>query len=230
MEEIVKATKAALDARPLWAPALALAGGALTAANPCVIVMVPLMLAFLSAQGADRAGGRRRIVSTLLFTAGLSITFAILGVAAIILGTLFGAVGKQWFLIGGILCILIALHLFGIVNWSVSLPEKAKKISSGWLGALLLGMMFGLVSSPCATPVLAVVLAYIASSKANIAFGFLLLLFYAVGHCILVIVAGFSYEAAARIVGDARLATANLILKKVSGAIFAAAGIYLLLK
>lgn len=230
MEGIVEATKAALDARPFWAPILALAGGALTAANPCVIVMVPLMLAFLSAQGADKAGGRRRIVSVLLFTVGLSITFAIMGVAAIMLGTLFGTVGKQWFLIGGILCLLIALHLFGIVNWSFPLPEKAKKISTGWLGALLLGMLFGLVSSPCATPVLAVVLAYIASSPSNIAFGFLLLLFYAIGHCILVLVAGFSYEAVSRIAGDRRIATANLILKKVSGVIFAVAGVYLLLK
>lgn len=230
MEGIVEATKAALDARPFWAPLLAFIGGVLTAANPCVIVVVPLMLAFLSAQGAEKAGRRRRITSVLLFTLGLSITFAIMGVAAMMLGSLFGAVGKHWFLIGAMLCFLIAMHLLGIVNWSVPLPEKARKISTGWLGALALGMLFGVVSSPCATPVLAVVLAYIAAAPANVAFGFVLLLFYAVGHCALVLVAGFSYEAVSRIAGDKRLAAANIALKKVSGVIFAAAGLYLLLK
>ncbi len=58
-------------------------------------------------------------------------------------------------------------------------------------GAFLLGLLTGTVSSPCATPVLAVILAYV-STQGYMLYGGSLLFVYAVGHCALIFVAGLS--------------------------------------
>ena len=239
MENLVQSVTGALESRPLWAPAIALFGGMLTAANPCVIASVPLLLAFLAAQGTGRESRGRRIASVLLFTLGLVFTFTLFGIAAVGIGKAAGALGDIWRLSAAIICLLIALHLTGLLEVSIPLPERVKRASTGWLGALVLGIAFGFISAPCATPVLAVILAIIAGGTGaggavsgavagGAVFGFVLLLFYSVGHCALVIAAGLSMEAASRIAGDARLVVANAWLRRIAGAVFAAAGIYLL--
>ncbi|MEP0813913.1 MAG: sulfite exporter TauE/SafE family protein [bacterium] len=234
MESLVQSISSALESRPLWAPAAALLGGMLTAANPCVIASVPLLLAFLAAQGTGRESRGRRIASVLLFTLGLAFTFTLFGLAAVGIGRAATALGDLWKLPAAIICLLVALHLFGLLEINIPLPERVKRASAGWLGALLLGIAFGFISAPCATPVLAVILAIIAggavdASGAGTAFyGFVLLLFYSIGHCVLVIIAGLSMEIASRLVGDSRLAAANLWLKRVAGTVFAAAGIWLI--
>jgi len=229
MEGFASTITDAITSHPHWALPLAFLGGLLTAANPCVLVMVPLMLAFISAQGMERKNRGRRIASVLLFTLGLVIAFTLFGLAAVGIGSLSRGFGDISTLIAAIICWIVALHLFDIVRWQIPLPERVKRASTGWFGALILGSAFGFVSIPCATPILAVLLAFIAASSANVASGFTMLLFYALGHCGLVVAAGLSLEIVNRIVGDTRIECVNLILRRVSGAIFALAGFYLLL-
>jgi cytochrome c-type biogenesis protein len=52
-----------------------------------------------------------------------------------------------------------------------------------------MGLLFGLASTPCATPVLVVILAYVAT-KGQILYGTLLLFVYAIAHCALIVLAG----------------------------------------
>jgi len=59
------------------------------------------------------------------------------------------------------------------------------------LGAFLFGIVGGILSSPCATPVLAAILAFVAGQD-NIVLGVALLAVYAVGHCALILVASTS--------------------------------------
>jgi len=67
--------------------------------------------------------------------------------------------------------------------------SELKTSVGGLLGAFLLGMLFGLASTPCATPVLVVILTF-AASKGQVAYSTFLLFVYAIGHCALVILAG----------------------------------------
>jgi cytochrome c biogenesis protein CcdA len=94
------------------------------------------------------------------------------------------------------------------------------------LGALLMGLFFGIVASPCATPVLAVILTFAATQK-KIAYSGGLLLCYALGHWILVLGAGISTGFAQKVLSSKGIANFSDYSKKIAGVILIGAGIYL---
>jgi len=98
----------------------------------------------------------------------------------------------------------------------------------GPIGALLLGLLFGVVSTPCAVPILAVLLAYVAS-KGNIFYGGFLLLIYALGHSALILAAGTSMGAAKKLIESKGLRKANLVLQRIAGVIIILVGLYFLI-
>jgi len=108
-------------------------------------------------------------------------------------------------------------------------PTAAGDSSQGGaIGAFLLGLLFGVVSTPCAVPILAVLLTLVAS-QGNIVYGGLLLLVYSLGHSALILIAGTSMGAAKRLIESRGLRRANLILQRVAGVIIILVGIYFLL-
>lgn len=201
-------------------------GGLLTALNPCVLAMIPLTIGFVG--GTKEASGlRRALLFSIFFVLGLSITFAILGIIAASLGRLFGDVGNFWkYLVAGV-CLIMGLHLFEIFKFNIPAPRLAKPKAGGLIGAFLLGLLFGVVSSPCATPILAVLLAFIAA-KGNLVYGVTLLFFYALGHCALILVAGTSVGAAKSMLESKGLRRSTGILRKAAGVLIILVGGYFL--
>ena len=106
------------------------------------------------------------------------------------------------------------------------IPQKKLK-KSGSIGAFLLGLLFGVVSTPCAVPTLAVLLAFVAS-KGNIIYGCFLLFVYALGHSFLILIAGTSMGVAKGLIESKGLRKVNLILQKVAGLIIILVGLYFL--
>jgi cytochrome c biogenesis protein CcdA len=108
-------------------------------------------------------------------------------------------------------------------------PTAAGDSSQGGaIGAFLLGLLFGVVSTPCAVPILAVLLTLVAS-QGNIVYGGLLLLVYSLGHSALILIAGTFMGAAKRLIESRGLRRANLILQRAAGVIIILVGIYFLL-
>jgi cytochrome c biogenesis protein CcdA len=179
--------------------------------------------------GYSEGNTRRAALYSLVFILGLSITFTLLGAAASMLGQLLGFLG-DWLYIGfAVVAILMGLHLTGLI--SVPLPfEKTRQVKSkGLLGALLLGLMTGAIFSPCATPALAVILAYV-STEGDIAYGSILLFVYALGHCALIFAAGLSIGIAERLINSRGLMRAADVVKKTSGLVLVGFGVYLVLQ
>ncbi|RME22726.1 MAG: hypothetical protein D6806_12510 [Deltaproteobacteria bacterium] len=106
------------------------------------------------------------------------------------------------------------------------MPVSVQPKVRGLLGALLLGLLFGLVSTPCAAPILVVLLTYLAGANASVAYGGLLLLVYALGHSALIIIAGTSMGAARKLIESKRAARVNLWLSRVAGGVIVLVGIY----
>jgi cytochrome c biogenesis protein CcdA len=213
-----------IQTNPWLAPLAVFLGGALTASNPCVLAMIPLMMAFVGAyQGTSSA--RRAFSFSLLFVIGLTITFTFLGFVAALMGRLVGDVGRFWPYLVAAVCLVMGLHLLGVWNFSLPLPQSVKPKQAGPWGAFLLGLLFGVVSTPCATPILAVLLVYIAS-KGNLAYGGLLLFFYALGHCALILIAGTSMGLAKRILESKGLNSGLAYLRKGSGGLIILIGFY----
>ena len=95
------------------------------------------------------------------------------------------------------------------------------------LGAFLLGLLFGAVSSPCATPVLVVILAFVAT-QGQVAYGIVLLFVYAIGHCALIVLAGIATGFVQKAVESRGVASFSVWTKRVSGVLITLAGLYIL--
>lgn len=207
-----------------WLAVLAVfVGGATTASNPCVLAMIPLLMSIVA--GAEATSLKRSLAFSALFVLGLSITFTILGLISALMGRMLGDVGAFWKYLVAAVCLVMGLHLLGFLRFNFSLPKPANVSKGGPIGAVLLGLLFGVVSTPCAVPILAVLLAYV-GSKGNIVYGGFLLLVYALGHSALILVAGTSMGAAKKLIESKGLSKTNWALQKIAGVIIILVGAY----
>ncbi len=204
-------------------------GGLLTASNPCVLAMIPLSVAYVG--GTEGATNWKRSLGfAFCMVLGLSLTFAILGVLASLLGGAVGGSTQIWNWVVAGVCITMGLHLMEVLTVPIPAVAKVQPSTRGALGAFLLGILFGFVSTPCAGPILVVLLAYLATQGASPIFGGGLLLTYALGHSALIIVAGTSMGIARGLLSSERFAHWTGILKKVAGAVIIIVGIYFVIQ
>lgn len=197
--------------------------GLISAASPCVLAAIPLIIGYVG--GYSEGNKKKAALYSLVFTLGLSITFTLLGASASVMGRFLGFIGRWLSIILAVIAVVMGLQLMGII--SIPLPfQKTRDVKAkGLIGALLLGLLTGTVSSPCATPVLAVILAYV-STQGDILYGGSLLFVYALGHCALIFVAGLSVGLTESVVGSKGVKNFSLYAKKISGALLVIVGVY----
>ncbi len=198
-------------------------GGLISAASPCVLAAIPLVIGYVG--GYSEGNKKKAALFSLVFVLGLSITFTLLGAAASVMGQFLGFMGR-WLYVGlAVIAILMGLQLIGLISIPLPFQRTRAVKSKGLIGAFLLGLLTGTVSSPCATPVLAVILAYV-STQGDMMYGGSLLFTYAVAHCALIFVAGLSIGFTESIIGSRGLRNFSLYAKKFSGALLIMVGVY----
>lgn len=202
----------------------AFVAGLVSAASPCVLAAIPLIIGYVG--GYSDGNRKKAAVYSFVFILGLSVSFTLLGAAASAMGDLLGFLGRGLYIGLALIAVLMGLQLMGMVAIPFPFQRTRMVRSKGLWGALSLGLLTGTVSSPCATPVLAVILAYV-STQGDILYGGSLLFAYAVGHCALIFVAGLSVGLTESIVSSQGIKNFSLYSKKISGALLAAAGIYI---
>ncbi len=224
METLFSDLETLVHTERLVAVAAVFTGGLLSAASPCVLAAIPLIIGYVG--GYSEGNTKRAALYSIVFIMGLSITFTLLGAAASLLGQLLGFLGDWLYIGAGAVAILMGLHLTRLI--SIPLPfEKTRHVKSkGLMGAFLLGLMTGAISSPCATPVLAVILAYV-STEGDVAYGSMLLFAYALGHCALIFAAGLSVGIAEGLINSSGVKNWAVYAKKISGVALIFAGIYI---
>lgn len=122
--------------------------------------------------------------------------------------------------------VLMALQTWGIFEIIPSSYLISKNTKKGFAGAFIAGILGGVFSSPCSTPVLIALLAIVAG-KGSIVWGILLLLLYSIGHGILAIIAGTSIGFVQKLSSSERYGKASTILKIVMGALILLIGFYM---
>lgn len=208
---------------PLIAYLSVFLAGLISAFSPCVLITIPLVISYVG--GYAEGDVKRSFSFSLAFVIGLSITFTILGAIASLMGTLLGDVGGLWKYILAAVAIIMGLQMMGLLNFQIPTPRMVKTEQKGLIGAFLLGMLFGVASSPCATPVLALILTFVAS-KHNLAYGTSLLFVYALAHTVLIFAVGISTGLAEVFLKSRKVADFSVYAHKISGALFVLIGLY----
>ena len=199
-------------------------GGIITSIGPCNAAMVPLIIGYVG--GTANLPRRKAFEISLVFAIGLAITFMVLGIIASLLGGLLGGTTRIWYYLVAVVCFLIGLQMLGVFHinppsWFGGLRERIK--TKGLWGALLLGLISGLVASQCATPVLAAILTYVMAKKESIIYGAVLLFIYALGRGVPIVLAGTFAGVLKRI---RSLGKWSGVLERASGVIIILVGFY----
>lgn len=227
LDTFVGQAGAYIHTNPWLALAAVFVGGFLTASNPCVLAMIPLMMSFIAGRRDDKGGVLKAFTFSLVFVVGLAITFTALGMIAALAGKMYGDVSGAWNWIVAIVCLVMGLHLMDVLHLPMpSLGGLMPTKTRGLLGALLLGLLFGIVSAPCAAPILVVLLTYLAGSGSSVAWGGTLLLVYALGHSVLILIAGTSMGAARQLIENKRATRVLDFLRKGAGVAIIFVGVY----
>ncbi len=164
--------------------------GLLTSLTPCMLSMLPITIGYIG--GYEAKSRMQAATQSTWFALGLATMLAVLGLLAAGLGKVYGQIGIGLPIVVSIVAILMGLNLlealplqlpsFGGMEWiSKDLPEGVR--------SYLIGLTFGLVASPCSTPVLATLLAWVSTTQSPVV-GSILLLSYAAGYVAPLILAG----------------------------------------
>jgi thiol:disulfide interchange protein DsbD len=156
-------------------------GGFLTSLTPCVYPLIPITMSIFGARGQNVGRGKAMLLATA-YVAGIGVMYAGLGIFSALAGRAFGTFMANPFVMVPIalLFIVMAISMFGA--FEISLPgEMQTRLSAvggkGFGGAFAMGLVGGIIAAPCTGPVLASVLAFVATTRSVLLGGSLLLTF-----------------------------------------------------
>lgn len=164
---------------------VAFGAGVLSFLSPCVLPLVPSYIGFLTGMTANEVTSRRHlaVLHALMFVAGFSLIFILLGASATALGKALNYY-RDWIQrIGGVLIILFGLVCLDVIKLGFLKQEKRFHLEDkpvGFLGSALVGMAFGAGWTPCIGPILGSVLG-LAATEQDLSRGVLLLVSYSAG-------------------------------------------------
>jgi thiol:disulfide interchange protein DsbD len=182
----------ALAKRSLLAFLLVFLGGVLTSFTPCVYPMIPITISYIGGRSKHRAHG---FFLSLFFVLGIAIMYSALGLIAASTGSIFGAALQSTAVLIVVAIIFTAMGASMLGAFDLALPAGLQgRMTSGAqrggvLGAVLMGMVTGLVASPCVGPVLVVLLTFVAKTG-SLFLGFWLLFVFACGLGLLFLILG----------------------------------------
>jgi cytochrome c-type biogenesis protein len=190
--------------------------------SPCHLASIPLMVGYVAGQGR-LVQGREAARYALAFTSGLFLTIALVGVACTLLGRMLGDIGPYWTIAVGLVLVYVALDMLGVASCRLSGGLMARLKVRGLSGALIMGLGYGLLSGSCTFGFLAPLLAVITVQDQMLT-GLGLVLAFAVGHCLPIVIAGSSAALARRMMEG--FSGGSTLVRRVAGALVGLLGVY----
>ena len=165
--------------------------GLLSFLSPCVLPLIPSYITYitgisfadLQAEHPSHIIRQKTILHSLSFICGFTAVFVLLGASATYIGSFLSENAVIIRKVGGVLLVLLGLHVTGIFHLKFLLGEKRVSIKhkpAGYAGSFMVGIAFAAGWTPCIGPILAAILA-VAATEEKVYQGVLLLLLYSLG-------------------------------------------------
>ena len=169
---------------------IAFTAGVFSFISPCVLPLIPSYLTYITGISFDdlvenqsHSVRRLTLFHSLFFILGFTLVFVALGASATYVGNFFQENQTLIRRVGGIIVILLGIHITGLVKLNFLEREKRFEFNDkplGYLGSVLVGIAFAAGWTPCVGPILASILLY-ASTSDNVGGGIVLLVSYSLG-------------------------------------------------
>ncbi|OGP56870.1 MAG: cytochrome C biosynthesis protein [Deltaproteobacteria bacterium RBG_13_49_15] len=192
--------------------------------SPCHLASIPLIVAYVG--GQDTAINPRRAGwYAAAFTTGLFITITAVGIACALLGRMLGDVGIWWQILVGAVLIWVALGMLGVQACTISGTLLYRLKLHGIQGAFGLGLAYGILSGSCTFGFIAPILA-IVTVQQKIVNGSVMMILFALGHCLPIAAAGSSMALARKFTESTTWQGAGLWFRRGAGVVIALLGAY----
>jgi cytochrome c-type biogenesis protein len=206
--------------------AVVFVGGLLTSLGPCSLSLLPVTLAYLAGFGAERGPSPwQRSVS---FAAGIVASLVLLGLLSGLLGRIYGQIPGLIPTLVALLALLMGFNLLGLLRLQLPSgpdPDRWRRHVPAPLAPLAAGLAFGLAATPCTTPILAVLLGWMAQTGKPLV-GMLLLSSFGAGQVVPLLLAG---TAAASLPNLLNLRRLGQWVPPISGVVLVTTGLLTLL-
>lgn len=197
--------------------------------SPCHLASIPLIIGYIGCQSDLTL--KKAFQISLIFSAGMFTSIAAIGIITASLGRLLGDLGNGGNYFVAIIFFLVGLNLMGVIpfNWNnVSLKGSKNK---GWLGSFVLGFVFGIGLGPCTFAFMAPILgAVFTVAKTRLWFSILLILTFALGHVLVIVLAGTFTESVQRYLKWSENSKGSKAFRFVCGFLVFLGGVYMILK
>lgn len=195
--------------------------------SPCHLSSIPLVVGYISSQG--KISVKRTFYISLIFSIGILITIALIGIITASLGRLMGDVGKTGNYLVAVIFFIVGLYLLDIlkIDWN-NLGLRQTK-SKGFLAALILGLLFGIALGPCTFAYMALVLGIVfQTAQTNYFLAVMFLLAFGIGHCSVIVAAGTLTGKVQKYLNWSEESKTILWIKRICGILVIFGGIYLI--
>jgi thiol:disulfide interchange protein DsbD len=169
--------------------------------TPCVYPLIPITMSVIGTRRTSGMG--QRLALSFTFVGGLALMYTALGLVAGLTGASLGAAMQNPWVTGAVGVLFAAMALSYLDVFTLQLPGGLQDRLSGvggagFAGALILGLVSGLVAAPCAGPVTLAILAHIAKTRDPV-LGVGLMLAFSLGLGLIFVVIGTSTEVTRRL-------------------------------
>lgn len=195
--------------------------------SPCHLSSIPLVVGFISSQGKMSIGRTFKI--SLIFSVGILITIALIGIITASMGRLMGDIGIYGNYIVAVIFFVVGLYLLDIIklDWNSAGLRKTK--SQGLWAALILGLLFGIALGPCTFAYMAPVLGIVfQTAQTDYSIAVLYLFAFGLGHCSVIVGAGTLAGKVQKYLNWSQESNTILWIKRICGSLVILGGVYLI--
>ena len=195
--------------------------------SPCHLSSIPLIIGFINSQG--NISLKRTFYISLVFSIGILVTIALIGIITASLGRLMGDVGSIGNYVVAAVFFIIGLYLLGIIKlpWDNANIKTTKQ--KGLIAAFILGLLFGIGLGPCTFAYMAPILGVVFEvARSNLPYSVALLFAFGIGHCLVIVFAGTMSKKVQEYLNWTENSKVISYIKKACGVLVILGGVYMI--